>query len=148
MMNLPLCLIRRLLQNVGPRVKAIPDTELVTAMTRPTRTGPEEENGTGEGAASPSAVVGVAKGSGGTNNSTTTTNNNHHHHSEGSQDGDIDVVQQDSNNEGASTSSNHEAVATNHSSSSTATGDAVGVVAATVAGVATAEVEVINSSIQ
>lgn len=32
-------IFRRLLQNVGPRVKAIPEDELLTAITRPARTG-------------------------------------------------------------------------------------------------------------
>lgn len=75
---------------MAPRVKAIPDDELIAAMTRPTRTGPEEET-------TDSSSTGPAAASKGSGNSS----NNHHHDS--NQDVDIDVVQ-DSNDTGASTS--------------------------------------------
>lgn len=113
--------ISRLLQNVGPRVKAIPESELITAMTRPTRTGaeePQQENGTSEGATSSPSKA---------NNGNTNNNSSGNHQHDTNQDVDIDVVQD--NNEGASTStSNHEAtteVSANNNSTTNATAEEV-----------------------
>lgn len=82
----------RLLQNVGPRVKAIPEDDLVTAITRPIRSGAEEGSEAGKGGSNSSSV------------------GNHQHQQDSNQDVDIDVVQ-DNNESGASTSNHHEAAA-------------------------------------
>lgn len=89
----------RLLQNVGPRIKAIPENELVVAMTRATpRIGAEE--GTDSGATT---------GKGNNNNNGTSHDAN--------QDVDIDVLD---NNEGASTSSSSSSSSSNHVSAEVA----------------------------
>lgn len=94
----------RLLQNVGPRIKAIPENELVVAMTRATpRIGAEEVTDSG-----------ATTGKGNNNNNNGTSH-------DANQDVDIDVLD---NNEGASTSSSSSSSSNHVSAEVTGDGEA------------------------